>query len=52
MPKQTQEAPPTEVKETTSRQWAIELALEVSKFDAERYQLFVDVLSATGKELQ
>ena len=41
-----------QVKETTSRQWAIELALEVSKFDAERYQLFVDVLAATGKEMQ
>ena len=52
VPTQKQEAPPTEVKETTSRQWAIELALEVSKFDAERYQLFVDVLAATGKELQ
>ena len=52
VPTQNQEAPQTEVKETTSRQWAIELALEVSKFDAERYQLFVDVLAATGKEMQ
>ena len=50
-PKQKQEAP-TEVKETTSRQWAIEVALEVSKFDAERYQLFMDVLAAAGKGMQ
>ena len=51
VPSKKQVAQP-QVKETTSRQWAIELALEVSKFDAERYQLFMDVLAAAGKELK
>ena len=52
VPTQKQEAPPTEVKETTSQKWAIELALEVSKFDKAMYQLFMDVLASANKEVQ
>ena len=51
VPKQKQEAPPTEVKETTSQKWAIELALEVSKFDKAMFRLFMDVLDSANKEL-